>query len=131
MTTNATDATVGNDIRMSGWERRIPSVPSVTTVGTVRKGDKMTFDAREFLTSLFADGGIAMLEPELTTELDAGAALTTTERGYLVPDDLPDVWREWYEKRAAIREYDGGETRERAEAGALRETRAAMRAVGE
>lgn len=46
-------------------------------------------------------------------------------------DDLPGVWRELYEERAAIREYDGGQAREHAEAEALTETIAAMRAAGE
>lgn len=36
--------------------------------------------------------------------------------------DLPEYWREHYEERAAIREYEGGQTREQAEAEALRET---------
>jgi hypothetical protein len=36
--------------------------------------------------------------------------------------DLPEYWREHYEERAAIREYEGGQSREQAEAEALRET---------
>ena len=51
--------------------------------------------------------------------------------GYLVPDELPEPWREFYEECAAIREYDGGQAREHAEAEALRETRYAMRNAGE
>ena len=46
-------------------------------------------------------------------------------------DDLPGVWRELYEERAAIREHDGGQAREHAEAEALTETIAAMRAASE
>ena len=47
------------------------------------------------------------------------------------PNDLPEHWREFYEERAAIREYDGGQAREHAEAEALTETIAAMRAAAE
>lgn len=47
------------------------------------------------------------------------------------PDDLPADWRVWFEDRAAIREYDGGQAREHAEAEALRETLDAMREAGE
>ncbi len=43
------------------------------------------------------------------------------------PEKLPEEWREMYEERAAIREYDGGQAREHAEAEALCETLAAMR----
>lgn len=51
-------------------------------------------------------------------------------RDVLTPDDLPADWRAWYEERAAVREYDGGQAREHAEAEALRETLAAMRESG-
>ncbi len=47
------------------------------------------------------------------------------------PEDLPEPWRELYEERAAIREYDGGQAREHAEAEALREVVERMRAVDE
>ncbi len=50
--------------------------------------------------------------------LDPLGALSETDRGYLVPDKLPPSWREWYEERAAIREFEGNEPREHAEAGA-------------
>ena len=67
----------------------------------------MSFDAREFLESLYA-------EP-----------LVVAER----PEDLPDDWRtEWLE-RAAIREFDGGQVREHAEAEAFDEIFARMRAA--
>jgi hypothetical protein len=52
---------------------------------------------------------------------------TETARGYLAPEDLPEPWRELYEERAAIREYDGGQAREHAEVEALREILAMMR----
>ena len=45
------------------------------------------------------------------------------------PDDLPETWRELYEERAAIREYDGGQSRKHAEAEALREIVTMMRAA--
>ncbi len=61
----------------------------------------------------------------------AGLVTHESKRGYLVPDGLPEPWREWYEERAAIREFEGGQLREHAEADALRETRDAMRATGE
>lgn len=50
-----------------------------------------------------------------------GVKLIETPSGYLVPADLPDPWRELYEERAAIREFDGGQPREHAEAEALKE----------
>lgn len=39
---------------------------------------------------------------------------------------LPGDWICWFEERAAVREYDGGQPREHAEAEALRETIEAM-----
>lgn len=46
------------------------------------------------------------------------------------PADLPEPWRELYEELAAIREYDGGQARDHAEAEALREVLAVMRTAG-
>jgi len=43
--------------------------------------------------------------------------------------ELPPDWRVEFEERAAIREYDGGQLREHAEAEALREIVARMRAA--
>jgi len=48
----------------------------------------------------------------------------------LTPDDLPPDWRIEYEERAAIREYDGGQPRQYAEAEALREILQRMRDAG-
>ena len=45
----------------------------------------------------------------------------------MTPAQLPAAWREWYEERAAIIELDGGLSRERAEAEALRLVLAEMR----
>ncbi|MFO0839906.1 MAG: hypothetical protein U1D55_15450 [Phycisphaerae bacterium] len=56
--------------------------------------------------------------------------LVESPRGYLTPETLPPAWREWYEERAAIREFDGRQPREYAEAEALRETVEAMRREG-
>ena len=58
-----------------------------------------------------------------------GGRLTPTPRGYLAPADLPERWREHFEERAAIREYDGNQAREHAEAAAWGETLAAIRAA--
>ena len=50
---------------------------------------------------------------------------------YRTPGDLPaDWWLEW-EERAAIREYDGGQAREHAEAEAFDEILARIRAAGD
>lgn len=43
------------------------------------------------------------------------------------PDDLGDDWRDWYEERAAIKEYDGNLPRYLAEAMAWQETMQAMK----
>ena len=61
------------------------------------------FDAAAFLGGLF--------RPPLLTP-------APTE---ICPADLSGPWRELYEERAAIRQYDGGQAREHAEAEALRE----------
>jgi hypothetical protein len=37
------------------------------------------------------------------------------------PADLPPEWRARYEERAAIMEFDGGQTRDRAEAAAFQD----------
>ena len=47
------------------------------------------------------------------------------------PEDLPSDWRIEFEERAALREYDGGQAREHAEAKALREILDRMRTAGE
>jgi hypothetical protein len=48
------------------------------------------------------------------------------------PDNLPELWQELYEERAAIRGFDGGQVRghAEAEAEALKETIAMMRNPG-
>lgn len=45
------------------------------------------------------------------------------------PSTLPPDWREWYEERAAIREFDGKQPRAMAEHLAMLDTQAAMREV--
>ncbi len=48
----------------------------------------------------------------------------------ITPDELPPVWREFYEYPAAAREFDGGQAREHAEAEAFTETIRAWRRSG-
>ena len=79
----------------------------------------MKFDAREFLAGLC--GGTATE----TVEWD------DPSRGIAGPGDLPADWRIEWEERAAVREYDGGQAREHAEAEAFTEILARMRAAGE
>ena len=43
------------------------------------------------------------------------AALTAASPAKQEPDDAGIDWRGWYEERAAIRQFDGGHTREEAE----------------
>lgn len=96
----------------------------------------MTFDAVSFLERLVSggaeSGGSAggeaapdAIPPDGNAPDDAG--LIEAASGYLVPADLPEPWRELYEERAAIREYDGGQPREHAEAEALAEVMQLMR----
>ena len=75
----------------------------------------MVFDAAAFLEELFRSDSAASADP--ATAACCPAVETTDIR----PDDLPEYWRELYEERAAIRQYDGGQPREHAEAEALRE----------
>lgn len=64
----------------------------------------MNFDAKTFLQSLFETQ---------------------------VSEDLPPEWVEDYEERAAILEFDGGLSREEADAQAIREIIERMRSVEE
>ncbi|MBI5289567.1 MAG: hypothetical protein HY873_11410 [Chloroflexi bacterium] len=57
---------------------------------------------------------------ERSSDADRGCRVETPSGG-LCPADLPQAWRERYEERAAIREFEGGQAREHAEAGALKE----------
>jgi hypothetical protein len=66
----------------------------------------MSYNAADFLAELFAP--------------------TPAEADIRV-EDLDADWRVWFEERAAIMEYDGGLSRERAEAMALAETIRLMR----
>jgi hypothetical protein len=86
----------------------------------------VSFDARAFLESLLMpdaseDAGAATAQPE-SVELDPAD---------IRPEDLPERWYEWWAERAAIREHQGGQAREHAQAEALKETLDAMRATGE
>lgn len=77
----------------------------------------MRFDAREFLAGLYS--ATATMEPDAPS------------RGIAGPGNLPADWRCEFEERAAVREYDGGQAREHAEAEAFTEILARMRAAGE
>ena len=81
---------------------------------------------RELRTGRWA-GGSATLEPDRTAPDTTGQP---EQHSYGAPDDLPPDWRIEWEERAAIREYDGGQAREHAEAEALQEIVERMRAVG-
>jgi hypothetical protein len=55
---------------------------------------------------------------------DRGPPRTTWPPAWLRPgvpgaEELPEAWREFFEERAAIREFDGGLPRAEAEAAAL------------
>lgn len=65
-----------------------------------------------------------------TDALERLRALRKQRKPVETPDDLPADWRCEWEERAAIREYDGGQAREHAEAEAFTEILARMRAAG-
>ena len=67
------------------------------------------------------DGELAT-RPSVTALGDPVAAIAS-------PNDLPGDWRIEWEERAAIREYEGGQTREHAEAEAFTEVLYRMRAA--
>ena len=77
----------------------------------------VVFDARVFLESLYAD--------PVTTGIPQGSAY-----GIAYPEHLPEEWQSEWAERAAIREFDGGQAREHAEAEALTEILARMKAAG-
>lgn len=74
----------------------------------------MRFDAVAFLRSLFDD------------RTPARSVVPV-----IGPDDLPTEWHLAWDERAAIMEYDGGLTREYAEAEALKMIREEMHRHGE
>ncbi len=78
------------------------------------------FDAAAFLGELLEPGA------ELGQAATAEPLHLASETANIRPHDLPEQWRELYEERAAIREADGGQAREHAEAEALREIVAMM-----
>ena len=84
----------------------------------------MIIDAPAFLGRLFGQESASdHADQPPATEIESPESIT--------PDDLTGSWRELYEERAAIREYDGGQAREHAEAEALCEIISAMRAMGD
>jgi hypothetical protein len=80
----------------------------------------MKYDAVAFLEALFRP-------PPNSVACLTGPAPAVGEGPEVRVEDLDPDWRIEWEKRAAIREYDGGLPRERAEAEALAEIVAKMR----
>jgi len=78
----------------------------------------------ERLRVLRAEGRLPKLGPSDTSAVYAGGSEELT------PADLPSDWRVEWEERVAIREYEGGQAREHAEAEAFTEILARMRAAG-
>jgi hypothetical protein len=80
----------------------------VLKVTSDRGGAKcgMVYDAEDFLAGLFRPAAV----------------------GNVGPDDLPPDWRQAYEERAAVMQFDAGLTKEHAEAAALRDTLRLMQA---
>lgn len=83
------------------------------------------FDAVAFL------GGLVATTPDRPTAPLAGELVAGATRHEITPADLPGDWRVEWEERAAIREYDGGQAREHAEAEALGEIVSRMQVAGE
>ena len=86
------------------------------------------FDAKLLLERLTADTLDDRPVPARTINDPSPAPVAAASP---TPDDLSADWRIWFEERAAIREYDGGQARQHAEAEALQETLNAMRRAGE
>ena len=76
------------------------------------------YDAVAFLQSLTATGA-RFRAPLLDDEELYG--------GFVQPEDLPEEWYEEWGERAAIRQFDGGQAKEHAEAEAFTEILARMR----
>ncbi|MGB2986942.1 MAG: hypothetical protein WBE26_13805 [Phycisphaerae bacterium] len=81
--------------------------------------------ALERLRVLRAEGHL----PE-NSDWSAGP-LSVSWRPEITPADLPADWRIEWEERAAVREYEGGQAREHAEAETLRGIVERMKAAGE
>jgi hypothetical protein len=80
----------------------------------------MAFDVVEFLANLIV---------ESSRSPDECLAPATADRDP-APADLPPDWHLLWDERAAIMEYDGGLSRERAEAEALKDIMGMMRGQG-
>ena len=92
----------------------------------------MGYDAREFLRNLFeadrpkdspapSSAVPSAPAPDPETRDPAQDNRQNDRLMGLQPDDLPPAWRLEWEERAAVREYEGGQAREHAEAEALKE----------
>jgi hypothetical protein len=92
----------------------------------VPEGDRLRIEAPTAVMTPKLRRSLADHKPELLALLGAPQHPTTT----ITPNDLPSDWRVEFEERAAIREYEGRQAREHAEAEALREVVARMRAEG-
>ena len=94
-------------------------------IQVVADGDRLRYRPQSAMTPELA-ARVRRHKPELLALLgDAGFAPT------IAPEDLPPDWRIEWEERAAIREYDGGQAREHAEAEAFSEILTRMRAAGQ
>lgn len=87
-------------------------------------GDRLRIDAPVGLVT------VELVEQMRTHKLQLIELLRATPCVGVLIEDLSPDWRVEWEERAAIREYDGGQAREHAEAEALREIVARMKAAG-
>ena len=89
----------------------------------------MRFDAREFLSGLYA--ATATLEPELGDVAGYWARRAAALLSGVADPDLRADLRELFEHRAAVCEFDGGLSRTDAERLAFGELQAAMKESAE
>lgn len=108
----------GVSLRVNGPKLRVEAPVGVVTLELRQQ----IADCKGELMRLIVSTG------ENDLQNDSSPALVASPLGYLAPAGLPDEWREYYEHRAAIREYEGNQPREHAEAQAWCETLAAIQA---
>jgi hypothetical protein len=91
----------------------------------------MKYDAVAFLEGLFRHPGGG---PDVDADVRPGVGVGVVAKGRADPPvtvvDLPPDWHLLWDERAAIMEYDGGLSRERAEALALVDILDQMRRAG-